>query len=255
MMIAVTDGATEIGERAYSGSALERAVIPDGILRIGDYAFSKCLRLTEVTIPESVVEIGCGAFSGCAALRSVVLPESVSRIGSYAFQNCALLERIVVPSSVSVFGDSIFAGCASLRDVTVPRSFRQIDFHDAQQYPRIERVSFTKCALPKSETFFQFNVYVPLTHLAQVKEAIGNAGAGRLGAYDNCMWCTAGSGQFRPLDGAHPYIGACGEVERVEEAKIECICSAECMPAVIAAMRSAHPYEVPAFQYWEVKIQ
>lgn len=73
------------------------------------------------------------------------------------------------------------------------------------------------------------------------------AGAGRIGNYDQCCWQVKGQGQFRPLDGANPYIGAQGAVEYVDEYKVEMVCEDSLLVAVIAAMKSSHPYEEPAY--------
>jgi hypothetical protein len=50
-------------------------------------------------------------------------------------------------------------------------------------------------------------------------------GAGRYNDYDCCSWETKGTGQFRPLDGSKPFIGQNGIVEKVEEYKVEMICT------------------------------
>lgn len=112
-----------------------------------------------------------------------------------------------------------------------------------------------KIANYDDEKYYQFNVYVPLSHLEIVKKAIGDAGAGKLGNYDHCMWTTIGSGQFRPLAGSNPYIGTKDVIEHVEEAKIEFICKSEDLKTIISEMKRAHPYEVPSYQYWEVHIK
>jgi hypothetical protein len=100
----------------------------------------------------------------------------------------------------------------------------------------------------------QLEVFVPVTHCDQVKAAIATAGGGRIGNYDSCMWQTLGLGQFRPLDGANPFIGQAGVVETVEEMKITCIVESSIIRDVITEMKKAHPYETPAFSYWPVQI-
>ena len=89
--------------------------------------------------------------------------------------------------------------------------------------------------------------YVPVDHAEAVKNAMFDAGAGRIGAYDRCSWQTLGQGQFRPLDGSKPFLGERDKVETVAELKIEMVCEAECLDQVVAALRRAHPYETPAF--------
>ena len=94
---------------------------------------------------------------------------------------------------------------------------------------------------------YRIDVYVPEAHLEAVKRAMFNAGGGRLGGYDRCAWQVLGRGQFRPLAGSDPTLGAIGEETSVSEYRVEMICSRDCLPAVLHAMTQAHPYETPAY--------
>ena len=94
---------------------------------------------------------------------------------------------------------------------------------------------------------FKLCFFVPKTHLETVKTAVFDAGAGMLGNYDRCAWQTPGLGQFRPLEGSDPHVGEQGQLEEVEEYRVETLCTNEHIRAVIAALRLAHPYEEPAF--------
>ena len=99
---------------------------------------------------------------------------------------------------------------------------------------------------------YKLEIYIPETHLAEVKNAIFAAGAGTIGNYDSCCWQTNGSGQFRALDGSNPFLGQHGQVEEITEFKIELICAIDKIDPVIKALKESHPYETPAYQYWEV---
>ncbi|GGK61509.1 GTP cyclohydrolase 1 type 2 [Nocardia camponoti] len=90
-------------------------------------------------------------------------------------------------------------------------------------------------------------IQVPQTHTAAVLSALFAAGAGAIGDYREAAWYTAGTGQFRPLPGANPAIGAIGEVEQVAEDAVEVVAPPTSRPAVLAALRAAHPYEEPAY--------
>jgi hypothetical protein len=92
--------------------------------------------------------------------------------------------------------------------------------------------------------------YVPESHLEVVKQAVFDAGAGRMGDYDSCCWQVLGTGQFRPLKGADPHIGTIGALEHVDEYRVETLCSGDVVREVIKALRAAHPYEEPAFDVW-----
>ena len=89
-------------------------------------------------------------------------------------------------------------------------------------------------------------------HLAVVHEALAAAGAGTIGDYSHCSFATAGTGQFKPLAGAHPTIGEIGTLERVAETRLEMVLPRHRRAAVIAALRAAHPYEEPAFDILEL---
>ena len=98
-----------------------------------------------------------------------------------------------------------------------------------------------------SPVLYKIELYVPESHLAAVKTAMFEAGAGRVGNYDCCAWQTRGEGQFRPLNGSTPFIGNQGQIETVIEYKLELVCEEPCLKAVIAALKRAHPYEEVAY--------
>ncbi|GAA5525751.1 GTP cyclohydrolase 1 type 2 homolog [Microbulbifer aestuariivivens] len=99
---------------------------------------------------------------------------------------------------------------------------------------------------------YKLCVYIPESHLEEVKQALFTAGAGRIGDYDSCCFQVPGTGQFRPLEGSQPFIGQAGAVERVAEYRVEMVCADDLVDAALAAMRRAHPYEEPAFDLWKL---
>ena len=56
---------TEIGEYAFSNASFSSVSIPDGITRLGRYAFYGCSNLKSVVIPASVTSFGDDLFLGC----------------------------------------------------------------------------------------------------------------------------------------------------------------------------------------------
>jgi len=95
--------------------------------------------------------------------------------------------------------------------------------------------------------------YVPASHLELVKQALFDGGAGRIGAYDQCVWQVLGEGQFRPLAGSQPFIGSAGQVEKVPEYKVEVVCADAQIADSVARLKQAHPYEEPAYQVWKLE--
>jgi hypothetical protein len=94
--------------------------------------------------------------------------------------------------------------------------------------------------------------FVPPSHVDEVKSAVFAAGAGRIGAYDHCSWQVLGQGQFRPLDGSQPFTGRTGEVEQVQEWKVELVVADELIAHVVVALKQSHPYETPAYEVWRL---
>ena len=71
-----------------AGKAGDSFAVPDGILAIGDDAFSGCYSLTSVTLPDGLTSIGDLAFFYCSSLTSATLPDSLTSIGDFAFMGC-----------------------------------------------------------------------------------------------------------------------------------------------------------------------
>ena len=86
-------------------------------------------------------------------------------------------------------------------------------------------------------------VTVPETHADRVREAIGRAGAGKVGDYSYCSYSVKGMGRFMPNKGANPYLGTEGILEEVIEERIETVCSRVVLAHVLEEIKKAHPYE------------
>jgi hypothetical protein len=105
----------------------------------------------------------------------------------------------------------------------------------------------------KKPPIYALCFYVPESHVESVKEALFEAGAGRVGDYECCAWQVLGSGQFRPMAGSQPFLGHEGQLEIVPEFRVEMVCDATRIEAVIDALLASHPYEEPAYHYWPVE--
>jgi hypothetical protein len=95
-------------------------------------------------------------------------------------------------------------------------------------------------------------VFVPREALDPVREALFEAGAGRIGDYERCSWYTEGTGTFLAGESASPSVGQPGREQRLSELRLETVYPAEREAEVVAALRRAHPYEEPAFDLYPV---
>jgi dinuclear metal center YbgI/SA1388 family protein len=96
-------------------------------------------------------------------------------------------------------------------------------------------------------------VFVPVTHVDAVRTALAQAGAGHIGHYDFCTFSTQGEGTFRGSDQTRPFAGQPGRLEKVQEIRLETIFPRGLKKSVLAALRSAHPYEEVAFDLYSTE--
>lgn len=96
-------------------------------------------------------------------------------------------------------------------------------------------------------------VFVPDADLSKVSDAMFAAGAGVIGQYEQCSFRLAGTGTFFGTEGANPTVGEKGRREDVSEWRLEVVCPEAILAGVLAAMRSAHSYEEPAFDVYPLK--
>lgn len=85
-----------------------------------------------------------------------------------------------------------------------------------------------------------------------MRQAIGDAGGGKIGNYSHCSFSSKGIGRYKPLEGAHPAIGEVGKFEEVEEEQVEFVCERSQAKAVIEALKKVHPYEEVAMDIYSL---
>ena len=99
---------------------------------------------------------------------------------------------------------------------------------------------------------YKLSFYVPEDSLEKVKEALFAAGAGKIGLYEKCCWQTLGTGQYIPLEGSNPSIGSIGDIEKVQEYKVEMVCDDKYVKELLVSLYKSHPYEEPAYDLVKV---
>ncbi len=140
--LTIPAGVTKLGWCTFYNADIERVTIPSGVKEIGQYAFSGCENLTEMTVAADnatyksvgncIMEKATGKIIvGC---NGSVLPQNagVKAIAPWAFYHCRKLKRAEIPATVVLIGNSAFCGCAALADVTIPdglTTISQYAFH------------------------------------------------------------------------------------------------------------------------------
>jgi dinuclear metal center YbgI/SA1388 family protein len=100
---------------------------------------------------------------------------------------------------------------------------------------------------PKTGVLKKLFVFVPTKQAEQVRNAVFAVGGGDISNYSECSFNTAGTGTFRPQEGARPFTGEIGKTHSEEEMKIEVIFPGWLEAKLITAMKLAHPYEEVAY--------
>lgn len=116
------------------------------------------------------------------------------------------------------------------------------------------RLINTEVLYPTFETQLKkLVVYVPVEKAEDVKQALGDAGAGAIGNYSHCTFSSSGTGEFLPNESANPYIGQQGKLESVKEERIETIFPVHLEKRILSAMFKSHPYEEIAYDIYRLE--
>lgn len=100
---------------------------------------------------------------------------------------------------------------------------------------------------PQTGAMVKLVAFAPTAHAEAIRNAMAGAGAGAIGDYDSCSYTMEGTGRFKAASGAHPFVGAIGEIHQEAECRIEVIVTKYLLGKVLKAMIEAHPYEEPAY--------
>lgn len=107
--------------------------------------------------------------------------------------------------------------------------------------------------IPTQQGDVKYVVFVPLSHVEPVINAMAAAEAAVIGDYSHCTFRTEGTGTYKPLEGATPWAGSVGKLEQAEEVRLECVCPRHRLGALMREVGRAHPYEEVAFDVFPLE--
>lgn len=121
------DGKVVTSICGYCGAdEVEYLTLPEGILSIGDSAFTINENLVEVRLPESLEYIGEDAFSYCDNLEIINLPDNIRFIGKSAFHKCSKLSSITLPKNLSSLEENTLSACSGLEEIILQKGIKSI---------------------------------------------------------------------------------------------------------------------------------
>ena len=143
--LVITDNIISIGEQAFMYNwKLAQIVVADGLKSIKDGAF-RYSGITKVSFAQGLEEIGAFAFAQNFDLEEVILPDGVTEIGKAAFFNCPELKRVTLGEGIVSINESVFGGANKLESINIPEGVTQI-----KEYAFMDCFTLEKMTLPST---------------------------------------------------------------------------------------------------------
>lgn len=107
--------------------------------------------------------------------------------------------------------------------------------------------------VPMDCAYCKVVVFAPSANAEAIRNRMGDAGGGSIGAYRHCSFSVEGEGRFMPCEDSNPYVGEAGALHVEPEARIETIAPCRVSHDIVEAARSIHPYEEMAYDVIPLK--
>ncbi len=107
----------------------------------------------------------------------------------------------------------------------------------------------------QSGTLRQLVTYAPIADAEKVRNALFEAGAGKIGNYSECSFNVEGTGTFKPLENANPYVGEQGKRHYEKEERISVIYPKHKESKILQNLFEKHPYEEVAYEILKLQNQ
>ena len=114
-----------VGQSFFENSKISEIDLPNGLEKIGNYAFSGCSLLSSVNLPSSLTDIGIEAFKG-TAVTEIEIPSGITYLKNGLFENCTALASADLPETLETIGDMVFKGAEKLTAVNMPSGVTDI---------------------------------------------------------------------------------------------------------------------------------
>ena len=160
----ISEEAPESMKMWYIGdNTIKQVTIPEGVTRIGPYAFAGLTALEKVTLPSTLETIDYGAFMGCTKLAVVEGIENVKFINRAAFEGCAITGTLDLANVVAI-ADFAFSQNVSIKSIKLPATLQSVGSYAfgansalesveiAAEKIKIGQYAFSNCSSLKSIT-------------------------------------------------------------------------------------------------------
>lgn len=167
------EGVNSVEPYVLSGTDITSIVIPDRFTEIGDYAFSNCKQLKNITLSKNLTDIGTRAFA-YTALTQVDLPDGLETLGDSAFYDCNELTSVTMTDSVQVMEKGVFSDCDNLRSVVLSDYITEIGHQTFSLCKKLESVNIPASLKTIGNDAFQYCESLRSVTLPEGVERIGS---------------------------------------------------------------------------------
>ena len=131
--VVLPEGLTRIGNYAFNDTYIDNINFPSTLKTIGECAFQKS-NISDAVLAHTQLEtIGQYAFSYCRYIKEVTLPELMKNIGESAFEQNRQMRSLQLPKSLESMGKWVFFHADSLQSkITFPSGIDYIPSHTFQ---------------------------------------------------------------------------------------------------------------------------
>ncbi len=114
-------------------------------------------------------------------------------------------------------------------------------------------LTHTKILVPKKNFIQKLVTYTIPENVENLRNALFDAGAGKIGNYEDCSFNSKGIGTYMGNEDSNPEIGERFEFVENEEIKIEVTFEKHLQSKVLKALFSNHVYEEVAYEIYELQ--
>ena len=111
----------------------------------------------------------------------------------------------------------------------------------------------TKILIPKQNFIRKLVTYTIPENAEEVRNALFDAGAGRIGNYENCSFNSKGIGTYMGNEHSNPQVGERFEFVQGDEIKIEVTFEKHLENKILKALFKSHAYEEIAYEIYELQ--
>ncbi len=177
--IVIPEGVTKIQEKAFSGfNTYNSITLPDSLETIENHAFDYCgFTAVYVSSLEKWLSIcfedlfsspmqkgGSDLFINGKKLENLVLPDGVTKADNDRFVGCNSLTSVVLPDSVVEIGDRAFESCKNLLSINLPIGLKKIGYAAFDGCAKL-----TEMVIPDTVDYIGWLAFCGCTELSHIR--------------------------------------------------------------------------------------